>query len=156
MPRATEDLTSHDFVAYRGLKHLGALGLPEKHAHVLADDMLFLREAAKAGAGIALLPSFLALADVTSGQLVRVMPRYTLSTTSLTMLHPRAQHVPRKVSAFRDFLIDFLQARPLSAPPQSQLNRRRHRSIVSVRGSYRRMKPPAGSERVPKPPPTTT
>ncbi|RKH98439.1 hypothetical protein D7Y15_39650 [Corallococcus sp. AB030] len=88
VPRATEDLTSHDFVAYRGLKHLGALGLPEKHAHVLADDMLFLREAAKAGAGIALLPSFLALADVTSGQLVRVMPRYTLSTTSLTMLPP--------------------------------------------------------------------
>ncbi|NNC04352.1 LysR family transcriptional regulator [Corallococcus exiguus] len=117
VPRATEDLASHDFVAYRGLKHLGALGLSEKHAHVLADDMLFLREAAKAGAGIALLPSFLALADVTSGQLVRVMPRYTLSTTSLTMLHPRAQHVPRKVSAFRDFLIDFLQARPLSAPP---------------------------------------
>ncbi|TNV60919.1 hypothetical protein FH620_22795 [Corallococcus exiguus] len=80
-------------------------------------DMLFLREAAKAGAGIALLPSFLALANVTSGQLVRVMPRYTLSTTSLTMLHPRAQHAPRKVSAFRDVLIDFLQARPLSGPP---------------------------------------
>lgn len=116
-PRTPEDLAHHDFVAYRGLRHLSELGLSEKNARVLADDMLFMREAAKAGIGIASLPTFLAQADVTSGQLVRVLPRYTQRSTALVLLYPRAQHVPRKVSAFRDFLLDFLEGRPLSAHP---------------------------------------
>jgi DNA-binding transcriptional LysR family regulator len=116
-PRAPEDLAQHDFVAFRGLKYLSELGLVEKNARVLADDMLFLREAVKAGAGIAVLPTFLAQADVTSGQLVRVLPRYTQPSTALMMLYPRTQHVPRKVSAFRDFLLEFLKGRPLSAHP---------------------------------------
>ncbi|WP_224367816.1 LysR family transcriptional regulator [Hyalangium versicolor] len=117
VPRTPEELAHHDFVAFRGLKHLGELGLSEKKAHVVADDMLFLREAVKAGAGIAILPTFLAQAEVTSGQLVRVLPRYTQASTSLMMLYPRAQHLPRKVMVFRDFLVEFLQSRPLSAPP---------------------------------------
>jgi len=116
-PRAPEDLAQHDFVAFRGLPYLRELGLSEKSARVLADDMLFLREAVKAGAGIAILPTFLAQADVTAGQLVRVLPRHTQRSTSLVMLYPRTQHVPRKVSAFRDFLLEFLKGRPLSVHP---------------------------------------
>jgi DNA-binding transcriptional LysR family regulator len=115
-PRSPEDLAEHDFVVFRGLKYLGELGLAEKNARVLGDDMLFLREAVKAGAGIAALPTFLAQPDVTTGQLVRVLPRYTQPSTTLVMLYPRTQHVPRKVSAFRDFLLEFLKGRPLSAP----------------------------------------
>ncbi len=115
-PRTPEDLAQHDFLAFRGLKYLSELGLSEKNARVLADDMLFLREVAKAGSGLAVLPTFLAQADVTSGQLVRVLPRYTQPSTTLVMLYPRTQHVPRKVSAFRDFLLEFLKGRPLSAP----------------------------------------
>jgi DNA-binding transcriptional LysR family regulator len=116
-PRALEDLASHDLVAFRGLEYLKELGLAEKNARVLADDMLFLREAVKAGAGIAILPMFLAQAEVTSGQLVRVLPRFAHASTSLVMLYPRTQHVPRKVSAFRDFLLEFIKGRPLSAAP---------------------------------------
>ncbi|WP_152622038.1 hypothetical protein [Archangium violaceum] len=56
---------------------------------------------------------------MSSGQLVRVLPRYTQPSTSLVMLYPRTQHVPRKVSAFRDFLLEFLKGRPLSASPSS-------------------------------------
>jgi DNA-binding transcriptional LysR family regulator len=117
-PRTPEDLAQHDFVAFRGFKYSGELGLSEKNARVLGDDMLFLREAVKAGSGIGLLPTFLAQADVTSGQLARVLPRYTQPSTALVMLYPRTQHVPRKVSAFRDFLLEFLKGRPLSAPPK--------------------------------------
>jgi DNA-binding transcriptional LysR family regulator len=112
-PRTLEDLASHELSALRGLKFLAELGLQEKDARVLADDMLFLREVVKAGAGIALLPTFLAQDEVTSGQLVRVLPRFAHTTTSLVMLYPRTQHVPRKVSAFRDFLLEYLKGRPL-------------------------------------------
>ncbi|WNG38824.1 LysR family transcriptional regulator [Archangium violaceum] len=118
-PRTPEDLAHHDFVAFRGLKYLSELGLSEKNARVLADDMLFMRETVKAGVGIASLPTFLAQADVTSGQLVRVLPRYTQRSTTFVLLYPRTQHVPRKVSAFRDFLLDFLGGRPLSAHPNA-------------------------------------
>ena len=47
-----------------------------------------------------------------------MLPRYTQPFTTLVMLYPRTQHVPRKVSAFRDFLLEFLKGQPLSAPPK--------------------------------------
>jgi DNA-binding transcriptional LysR family regulator len=60
------------------------------------------------------LSSFLAQSDVTSGRLVRVLPRFSHTTTTLLLAYPKTAHVPRKVSAFRDFLLEFLAVRPLA------------------------------------------
>lgn len=115
-PRVPEDLSDHDFVLFRGMKRFGEFELQEKKARLVSDDMLFIREAVKAGFGIGAFPTFLAQADVTSGQLTRVLARHTLTASTLYMLYPQTQHLPRKVSAFRDFLIEYLKGKPLSAP----------------------------------------
>jgi DNA-binding transcriptional LysR family regulator len=55
--------------------------------------------------------------DLATGQLVRVLPRHSENAGSFVLLHPRARQIPRKVTAFRDFLLEFLAARPLGNRP---------------------------------------
>jgi DNA-binding transcriptional LysR family regulator len=73
-------------------------------SHLISGDMTFLREAARHGAGIAILPTVIARADVTAGRLVRVLPRHDLTLYGhLYLLHAGGHHLPAKVRAFRDF-----------------------------------------------------
>jgi DNA-binding transcriptional LysR family regulator len=45
---------------------------------------------------------------------VRVLPRQPGLTGRLALVYPRAQHLPRKLTAFRDFLLDAAAGRPLT------------------------------------------
>jgi DNA-binding transcriptional LysR family regulator len=114
-PRAIEDLARHAVVLFQGFSKRPSLAAVAPGARIVGDDFSFVREAVKAGGGVGLMPSFLAQAELASGQLVRVLPRYVESGGALLLLHPRAKHVPRKVTAFRDFLLEYLVARPLPA-----------------------------------------
>jgi DNA-binding transcriptional LysR family regulator len=77
--------------------------------------MLFILESLKAGAGLAFIPSFIAQEDLAAGRLLRVLPRLHHTVGTLHFVHPATQHVPRKVTAFRDHLIEHLAAHPLGA-----------------------------------------
>lgn len=118
-PRSLEELADHDWVLFRSWKMPPALAKAKGNARIVGDDMLFLRNSVIAGGGVGILPAFLAHADVTAGNLVRVVPRYTELSSTLIMLYPQTQHVPRKVTALRDFLLEALAARPLGGgrPP---------------------------------------
>ncbi|MCC6807055.1 MAG: LysR family transcriptional regulator [Deltaproteobacteria bacterium] len=76
---------------------------------VASNDMLFVREATRAGIGIGLLPNFVADPLVAAGSLVPVLTRVRLSTASFIMLQP-AGPAPRKVTAFREVLLGALNA----------------------------------------------
>jgi DNA-binding transcriptional LysR family regulator len=112
-PRATDDAGAHAWVCFRGWRR-GPFALPAGGARLVADDFFFVREALRAGAGLGVLPTFLAQADLAAGQLVRVLPRWSESAGSVYFVYPRARHVPRKVTAFRDLLIETLASRPLA------------------------------------------
>jgi DNA-binding transcriptional LysR family regulator len=114
-PRTLEDLAKHAVVLFHGFRKRPSLAGAAQAARIVGDDFLFVREAVKAGGGIGLFPSFLAQGELASGQLVRVLPRYAEGGGTFVLLHPRAKHVPRKVTAFRDFLLEYLVARPLPA-----------------------------------------
>ena len=86
----------------------------EPRGRVVCDDMAFVHAATREGAGLGILPTYLAEADVAAGALVRVLPRWTARTGDLWILSPAARHTPRKVTAFRDFAIESLKARPLA------------------------------------------
>ena len=73
-----------------------------------------LAHAGLLGAGLGLLPTFLALPDVAAGSLVRVLPKFETRSGALFLVHPPAQHVPRKVTAFRDYVIAYLAQHPLA------------------------------------------
>ena len=79
-------------------------------SHLISGDMTFLREAARHGAGIAILPTIIAQSDVAKGRLVRVLPRHDLTLYgNLYLLHAGGPHLPAKVRAFRDFFRASLQ-----------------------------------------------
>jgi DNA-binding transcriptional LysR family regulator len=118
-PRTPADLAAHDWVVYNGiasirLENAGEVARLDPRGRVVCDDMSFVRAALGAGAGVGVLPTFLAEADVASGALVRVLPRWTMPMTDLWIVSTAARHAPRKVTAFRDFVIESLRARPLA------------------------------------------
>jgi len=65
----------------------------------------------RAGAGVGLLPTFVADADLVAGRLVRVVPRFERAAGSLYLVTPAAKHVAPKVTAFRDLVLEMLKAR---------------------------------------------
>jgi DNA-binding transcriptional LysR family regulator len=114
VPKSLEELGEHDFVVFRTL----ATALPVKlKAVVQTDDVFFTHQATLAGLGIGAMASFLAKADVESGALVPVLPRWSKEVGSLFFVHPKTQHTPRKVTALRDFIIEHLRNHPLCPEP---------------------------------------
>lgn len=113
-PRTEEELAAHDWVLFKGgpqklrpvgpAEWVGAAG----HARVVCDDLLFARDALRAGAGIGLLPTFLAEPELLAGTLARVLPRREQVIGHLHVVTPAAKHVPAKVSAFRDLVVELL------------------------------------------------
>ncbi len=110
-PHAVHDLDGHDLVQFRGfrgplrLQRAGRAVARKLAVRIVANDLSFVRAALRAGAGIGLLPSFLARDDIASGALVRVLPRHVAPRAMLSLVHPAARHVPLKVIAFRDFVL---------------------------------------------------
>jgi len=116
-PRSEADLDDHEWVAFRsGPQRLrvgeakGGAPPAMPRARIRCDDLLFVRDAVRAGAGLGLLATFVAEPDVAAGKLVRVLPRYERRAGYLHIVSPAAKHVPRKVTAFRDLVLDVLKA----------------------------------------------
>jgi DNA-binding transcriptional LysR family regulator len=115
-PRTPADAGEHEWVVFRdgsaiALDGPGGATKVVPRGRLATDDMTFARAAARQGVGIALLPGFLAEPDVAAGALVRVLPRWSATSGTLWLVTPSARQVPRKVAAFRDFLIEALALR---------------------------------------------
>jgi DNA-binding transcriptional LysR family regulator len=113
-PRTLPELREHEWVMYKGVESIlfelprGAKRLPAK-GRVRGDDMSFVHAAARAGVGIAFLPSFLADPDIGAGVLVPVLPKWKVSSGSVWVVHPPARPLPARVSAFRDLVAETLE-----------------------------------------------
>ena len=122
-PRTVRQLEACELVqfrAFRGplrLRSHGRSAVARLPVRIVADDLAFVRETVRAGAGVGLLPSFLVRGDVASGALVRVLPRHTVQPATLYLVHPAARHVPSKVIAFRDVILEWLAEHPLGLRP---------------------------------------
>jgi DNA-binding transcriptional LysR family regulator len=121
LPRAPRDLAAHEHVSFRNVREPlrlygpGGTAVLDFPPRMVADDFSFVREVLRSGGGVGALPSFLAREDLALGTLVRVLPRHSVMQGALYIVHPAARHVPRSVSAFRDFVVEALAARPLGA-----------------------------------------
>lgn len=121
VPRRSQDLATHDAVGFRGAKSFMALGPRAKELalptpRVTADDMLVLRSLLRNGCGIGAIPTFLGDPDVASGTLVRVLPTRVAQTARVSLVHPSRAHVPKKVSTFRDLVIEHVRGTSLHRP----------------------------------------
>jgi DNA-binding transcriptional LysR family regulator len=110
-PRSPDDLARHDLIVHRASQERGVLLLHgpggeravQVRAAIGSNDFPFVYRLAAEGGGVAVLPSILASAEA---PLARVLPDWTLGTSSLYLVHASAQLVPAKVRAFRDHLIE--------------------------------------------------
>jgi DNA-binding transcriptional LysR family regulator len=104
----------HDWVLFRHPSLQRLAGARDVKPRVSCDDFAFAREALRAGAGVGWLPTFVAEPLVAAGELARVLPSQRHRFGALALLHPPGKHLPRKVTAFRDLLLETVKARPLA------------------------------------------
>ncbi|HZI10240.1 MAG TPA: LysR family transcriptional regulator [Myxococcus sp.] len=114
-PRTPGELATHETVLFRAREGRATWSLTgprerveevEVTGRVCGQDFPFIRTVLLAGAGVGGLPAFQVQRQVAAGQLVPVLPGWSLGTASISIVHASARHVPRKVTAFRDFVIE--------------------------------------------------
>ncbi|MEM8732218.1 MAG: LysR family transcriptional regulator [Pseudomonadota bacterium] len=69
----------------------------------------FLYQMARTGGGICLLPDFLVHAGLQSGEVIRVLPEWTLPSLWLTLFYPPYEQLPPLVATFSDFFEAYMR-----------------------------------------------
>ncbi len=115
-PRRPDELASHRLYLMRfraGVPEISLRAESDPHhverlvlrGAIVANDGVFVREAALAGGGIALLPRVMVERDVTDGRLAPVLRHHGIvEKGALYLLHSASPFLPPKVRAFRDFV----------------------------------------------------
>jgi DNA-binding transcriptional LysR family regulator len=119
-PLHPRDLRQHDCLTYGHLatgnqwKLTGPDGdhWIQVQGALCANNAQILKDAALAGRGIALLPTFIAGADLQQGGLVGILADYKAPALSLYAIYPQTRHLSVKVRVFIDFLVERFGNRP--------------------------------------------
>lgn len=120
-PRHPQDLAEHRclFYGYQASGHVWRLEGPDGPRSVAVPSCVMwsnngqvLRQAAVAGQGITLLPTFIVGGDLQAGSLVRVLPDYALAPLTIHALHARHRSVSPAVRAFVAHLRDWFAGTP--------------------------------------------
>ena len=112
-PRTCEDAAEHAWVVFPAAKLTAPIPKPTSPPRIVGDDIRFVQEMVKAGVGLGALPTFLTREDVATRKLVRVLPKISMRSGSIWLVHPPSKHLPRKVTAFRDYLIEQFAMHPM-------------------------------------------
>ena len=113
MPRKLADLAKHDAILFRAaggearweLDGPSGMDRVDVTGRIVGDSLQFVADAAGAGLGIALLPTFHGERAVDAGRLVAVLPRFSASTPAHVLAHG-SRHLPRRVALVRDHLVE--------------------------------------------------
>ena len=113
-PKELKDLVQHDCVLFRStsgkstweLSRLdGSTASVEVTGPVASDDLSFVRKAALAGCGVAVLPTFFCARAERTGTLVRVLTDWALNGAVLHLAYPSARFVPQRVAVLREYFM---------------------------------------------------
>jgi DNA-binding transcriptional LysR family regulator len=121
-PRKPDELATHRLLMFRATRGHATLTLRASdeteslrlrvRAAISASEYSFAREAALAGAGIALLPTVVAKRDLEDGSLVAVLKNYTVQAGgTFYLLHQGTHFLAPKVRVFRDYILDAFSVR---------------------------------------------
>jgi DNA-binding transcriptional LysR family regulator len=113
-PQHPGDLRAHDCLAYGHLatgKQWKLTGPDGEHWipipwTLCTNNAEVLRDAAVRGRGIALLPTFIAGADLDVGRLQTILENYKVPEISVYAIYPETRHLSVKIRVFIDFLIE--------------------------------------------------
>ena len=123
MPASVDELDDHDRVLFT--PHARAqswvlvngdatydFGRPARFA---SNNVSAVRDAALAGAGVALVSDFMVSTDIAAGALVEVLPEWRSRAIDVHAVYPARQNLPPRLSLFLDHL-----AKVLATPPWSR------------------------------------
>ncbi len=112
-PKRPEDLKSHDCITHafgtRAEYRLGQAGRLTTLAvtgPLSGNETAVLRQAALAGAGIAMLPTYFVGDELTRGTLVRVLPDHEPEPLGIHAVYLSRQHQPLPLKLLIDFLAE--------------------------------------------------
>lgn len=118
-PRQVEDLSRHNCLTHsyfgKSLWHFERQGEPVAVAvsgNISSNETPSLVQAALAGAGIAMVPTYLAAPLVRSGQLVALLPNATPRTLAIHAVCTSRRHMPAALRSMLDFLAERFPAEP--------------------------------------------
>ncbi len=112
-PERPEDLKTHDCIThafgaraqYR-LRRDGRLTTLDVKGSLSGNETAVLRQAALAGAGIAMLPTYFVGDELTRGALVRLLPDYEPEPLGIHAVYLSRQHQPQPLKLLIDFLAE--------------------------------------------------
>jgi DNA-binding transcriptional LysR family regulator len=112
-PHRPDDLTAHECIThsfgtraeYR-LRKAGRLTTVAVKGSISSNETLVLRQAALAGAGIAMLPTYFVRDDLAEGTLVRLLPDHEPEPLGIHAVFLSRQHQPQPLKLLIDFLAE--------------------------------------------------
>ena len=120
-PESPEDLASHDCLLYSYLSTANVWRFTARDGREIPvavsgsyriNNGIVLAEAAVAGHGILIAPSFYLGPRLRDGRLRRILQAYRLPELGIHAVYPQTTHVPPKVRAFVDFLVKRFGKKP--------------------------------------------
>jgi DNA-binding transcriptional LysR family regulator len=75
---------------------------------MISEGITSIREATRAGLGVAVLPEWLAREDLVSGRLLRVLPDWHATPLPANVVYPGQRMLPARVRAFIDFAVTYM------------------------------------------------
>ena len=112
-PRSVDDIPRHACLnfSYEQVRHHWPVKTPDGNTvqipingKVLSNSGALLRQCAIAGMGMMVLPTFALGDDLTSGRLVRLLPKMPLQELAVVMVYPSRKLLSAKVRSFVDFM----------------------------------------------------
>jgi DNA-binding transcriptional LysR family regulator len=122
-PAAAGELVHHDCLVYSLLRVSKEWRFREGkevfsvpvEGRFLAGSGALLRQAALAGMGLAVLPTFMIADDLAAGRLRRVLDSFQGVSLGIHAVYPQARRVPSKTRAFVDLLVAHFRSPPWAA-----------------------------------------
>lgn len=118
-PAQPGDLATHDclvftsspFTASWSLTHAdGRVATVEVPHRLAANSLAVVREAARAGLGVARLPDYLYVDDCAAGRLVRLLPGWSTGARKVVVVYPQTRRLAPAVRLFIEFAAAKLRA----------------------------------------------
>ncbi|MCP3711829.1 LysR family transcriptional regulator [Paraburkholderia sp. CNPSo 3274] len=75
---------------------------------MISEGVTSMREAARMGLGLAVLPEWLIEEDLVSGRLVRVLPKWQAKPLAAQIVYPVQRRLPLRVHAFIEFATEYM------------------------------------------------
>jgi hypothetical protein len=149
IPFRPQDLVHHECLVHRGLPteewsfqtNEGTVAMSGTSVLVV-DDARFLREAALAGMGVAILPQMSIAEDLAEGRLLPLLDDFHSFQVSLRALHAHRELAPATVRVFVEHLVESLRRPPWDTVPAHEpatSRRRRAPSIPMTEQDVRRL-----------------